>query len=143
LPELSRIGGIGERRLSRRGELSEPEHTANSPHQSDGGAGQAVRLGEAATVSLETAPPRSKAAVRPSSTPPAPQPKAKPTAKTEAGSTPTSATGIAQMVFNELNGGRRRSGLPALNWNPGLQRSAYAHNLAMASEGRADDRQGV
>ncbi len=40
---------------------------------------------------------------------------------------------IAQAVFASVNASRRANGLPALAWNSGLQRSAHAHNLAMAA----------
>ena len=40
---------------------------------------------------------------------------------------------IAQAVFASVNSSRRAAGLAPLSWSSGLQRSAHAHNLAMAA----------
>jgi uncharacterized protein YkwD len=48
-------------------------------------------------------------------------------------STGPSSTALAQALFSTLNNARKQAGLPALSWNAGLQRSAAAHNQAMAA----------
>jgi len=66
----------------------------------------------APATSSQSAPPRA-------STPASPQPA-------------SNSTAIAHALLSALNKARRDAGLPALTWNPRLQRSAAEHNEAMA-----------
>jgi uncharacterized protein YkwD len=54
----------------------------------------------------------------------------------------SSPTALAQALFSTLNTARKQAGLPSLSWNPGLQRSATGHNLAMAAANQLASRVG-
>jgi uncharacterized protein YkwD len=54
----------------------------------------------------------------------------------------SSATALAQALFTALNDARQQAGLPPLSWSVGLQRSAAAHNQAMAAANQLASRVG-
>lgn len=55
---------------------------------------------------------------------------------------PASTAALAQALFNTVNTERRKAGLPLLSWNTQLQRSAAAHNQAMAAANQLASRVG-
>ncbi|HST47903.1 CAP domain-containing protein [Jatrophihabitans sp.] len=76
---------------------------------------------------------------------PAPATSSRPAPRTSEPATPHSAsnsTAIAHALFSALNKARRDAGLPALSWNPRLQRSAAGHNAAMAQANQLSPRVG-
>jgi uncharacterized protein YkwD len=112
----------------------------NTPAAQNTSAAQntlAVRNTPAAQASSNTpaqvATPSSASAVRtPASTSSRPVDNPPTGVPTTPASSP-SATALAQALFSTLNDARRQAGLTSLSWNPGLQRSAAGHDLAMAA----------
>lgn len=82
----------------------------------------------------------------PATTPPAPKPTSRVnTPRTGIPAPPnpdSSPAALAQTLFSAVNKERKKAGLPLLSWNAQLQRSAAAHNQAMAATNQLASRVG-